>query len=62
MGIQIFNSGEFGEIRTITENGKVMFCGTDVARALGYAKPQNAVSRHCREDGSAFHGVIDNLG
>ena len=28
--LQIFNSPEFGEIRTIEENGKVMFCGSDV--------------------------------
>ena len=44
----IFKSPEFGEIRTIEENGKVLFCGSDVARALGYAKPQNAIDRHCR--------------
>ena len=46
--LQIFNSPEFGEIRTIEENGKVMFCGSDVARALGYVKPQNAISTHCK--------------
>lgn len=33
---------------SVGENGKVLFCGTDVARALGYAKPNDAVSRHCR--------------
>lgn len=60
--IRIFNNSEFGDIRTVSEGGKVLFCGSDVARALGYAKPQDAVARHCREDGSAFHGVIDNLG
>ena len=35
--LQIFNSPEFGEIRTINENGAVLFCGSDVARALGYS-------------------------
>lgn len=44
----IFNNPEFGEIRTIEEDGKVLFCGSDVAKALGYAKPQNAIDRHCR--------------
>ena len=34
--IEIFNSPEFGSIRTLEQNGKVLFCGTDVATALGY--------------------------
>ncbi len=46
--IQIFNNPEFGNIRTIEENGVPLFCGSDVARALGYAKPQNAVATHCK--------------
>lgn len=46
--IQIFNNPEFGEIRTIEEGGKVLFCGRDVATALGYAKPQKAISDHCK--------------
>lgn len=43
-----FSSPEFGEIRTLEENGAVLFCGTDVARAMGYARPNAAVSVHCR--------------
>lgn len=46
--LMIFNNPEFGEVRTIEENGKVLFCGSDVAKALGYAKPQNAIDRHCK--------------
>ena len=46
--LQIFNNPEFGEVRTIEEEGKVLFCGADVAKALGYAKPNDAISRHCR--------------
>ena len=47
--IQLFNNPEFGEIRTLeTTNGDVLFCGIDVATALGYAKPNNAISAHCR--------------
>jgi prophage antirepressor-like protein len=45
--LMIFNNPEFGEVRTIEEDGKVLFCGSDVARALGYAKPQDAVKAHC---------------
>lgn len=47
-GIQNFFNPEFGEIRTIEKDGKVLFCGNDVAKALGYEKPQNAITVHCR--------------
>jgi prophage antirepressor-like protein len=46
--IQIFNNSEFGDIRTIMEGGKVLFCSSDVANALGYSNSRDAVSRHCR--------------
>lgn len=38
----------FGEIRTLEENGKVLFCGSDVAKALGYSNTRDAINRHCR--------------
>ena len=47
--IQIFTNELFGSIRTLEENdGKVLFCGSDVAKALGYKKPNDAISVHCR--------------
>lgn len=46
--LQIFESNDFGQLRTIDDDGKIMFFATDVAKMLGYAKPQDAVSRHCR--------------
>ena len=46
--LRVFNSEKFGTIRTITENGKTLFCGADVARALGYSNPNKAVNDHCR--------------
>ena len=45
--IQVFNNPEFGEIRTICEDNKVLFCGNDVAKALGYAVPRKALLDHC---------------
>ena len=44
--IQIFTSEVFGEIRTCQVNNQIMFVGKDVATALGYAKPENAISTH----------------
>ena len=36
MELQIFNSTEFGSVRTATFNGEIMFVGKDVADILGY--------------------------
>lgn len=46
--LQIFNSEEFGEIRTAEINGKPYFVGTDVAKALGYSNPRKAILDHCK--------------
>ncbi|GFI51181.1 ORF6C domain-containing protein [Lachnospiraceae bacterium 62-26] len=46
--MRIFNNPEFGEIRVIAINGEPWFVGRDVAKALGYARPDNAVITHCR--------------
>lgn len=47
--LQIFDSAEFGTVRTIeTEDGKVLFCGKDVAAALNYVSTANAISAHCK--------------
>ena len=48
MDISTFNNSEFGEIRTIQKDDKVLFCGSDIARALGYARPADAISAHCK--------------
>ena len=41
----------FGEIRTMTnEKGETFFVGKDVATALGYSKPENAVAMHVDTD------------
>lgn len=46
--LTIFNNVEFGEIRTLEINDKPYFCGSDVAKALGYAIPSKAVNTHCK--------------
>lgn len=46
--LQIFNSEEFGEIRTIEIDGKPYFVGTDVTKALGYSNPRKAILDHCK--------------
>lgn len=46
--LQIFDNPKFGSVRTIEENGKVLFCGNDVASALGYKSPKDAIANHCK--------------
>lgn len=46
--LQIFSSDEFGQIRTAEINGKPYFVASDVATALGYATPRDAIARHCK--------------
>lgn len=46
--LEIFKNEEFGEIRTLLINDNPYFCANDVAKALGYAKPNNAILTHCR--------------
>ena len=58
--MQIFKNEQFGEVRMIEENGKPLFCGSDVARALGYARPNDAVTRHAR--GTLKRRILTNGG
>ena len=44
--IQKFVNQEFGEIRTLILDEEPWFVGKDVAQALGYKKPENAIAAH----------------
>lgn len=46
--IKIFENADFGSIRTIEQDGKVLFCGRDIATALGYQRPADAIAAHCK--------------
>lgn len=59
--IKVFESNEFGTVRTdMDESGKVLFCASDVATALGYAKPRNAIAAHCK--GALKRGILTTGG
>ena len=60
--IQIFNNPQFGQIRTLEVNNQPYFVGNDVALALGYAKPRNAISQHVDNEDALKQGVPDNQG
>lgn len=48
--LQTFNNAEFGQIRTVQLNNETYFVGKDIAEALGYANPKNAVPTHVSEE------------
>ncbi|MCD7736867.1 MAG: ORF6C domain-containing protein [Lachnospiraceae bacterium] len=46
--MQIFQNEEFGQIRTIDVDGKIYFVANDAAKALGYKRPADAITTHCK--------------
>lgn len=46
--LTIFNNELFGEVRFIQVDGKPYAVGSDVAKALGYARPTKAIQDHCK--------------
>lgn len=55
--MEIFKSEEFGELRVIVINDKEYFDAITSAKVLGYSNPHDAIKRHCRKEGVAFHEV-----
>lgn len=58
--LQVFTNDAFGTIRTVEHEDKVYFCGRDVATALGYKDPTNAIKQHCK--GVAIHHPLETAG
>lgn len=48
--LQIFESPEFGQVRTVVIENEPWFVGKDVANILGYANTKDAISSHVEED------------
>lgn len=47
--VQVFNNEDFGNIRAaVADNGNPIFCARDVAIALGYKNPNDAIAKHCK--------------
>lgn len=58
-GIQIFNSSEFGEIRTVSIGGEAWFVAKDISDKLGYAQTSNMMKRIDDEDSKS--SVLDGM-
>lgn len=57
--MQIFNSEEFGDIRTVTINEEPWFVGKDVAKALGYSNTRDALATHISEEDKNTVAISD---
>lgn len=58
----IFKNNEFGQLRTFVDlEGKPWIAGVDVARALGYKNPTNAIKTHCKQNRTLKHRMNHRL-
>lgn len=48
--VKVFESAEFGSVRTVEVNGEPYFVGKDVATILAYTNPQKAIRDHVDEE------------
>ena len=46
--VKVFENEQFGNVRIIADGDKYLFCGCDVAKSIGYKRPNDAISMHCR--------------
>lgn len=60
--LTIFENPEFGHIRGLKIEGEPWFVGRDVALALAYAKPQNALARHVDPEDKRVAPIQGTLG
>ena len=58
--LQVFHNHEFGQIRMVEVDGKMHAVGNDVAKSLGYARPYEAVTAHCK--GAVTYRVLTDGG
>lgn len=60
--LQIFNSEEFGDMRTVTIDDETWFVGKDVANALGYERATKAIQDHVDDDDKDEVPIQDSIG
>lgn len=60
--LQIFKNSDFGQVRVVKKSNQLWFGASDIAKALGYSNPRDAIVKHCSLDGVATYDIIDSLG
>lgn len=56
--LQIFNSPDFGQIRTIQKNGEPWFVGKDVAEILGYSNTPKVIRDHVDDEDKLTERIV----
>ena len=59
--IKVFENPEFGSIRTVEQDSEPWLAGKDVAAALGYSNPRDAISKHVDDEDKGV-AKCDTLG
>lgn len=62
MDIRVFDNADFGELRVVDNGNETLFCGKDVAAALGYTNTNKAIVDHCKGDLTNRYPIQDSLG
>lgn len=60
--LQVFSNPDFGEVRRVEIDGVFWLVGSDVAKALGYSKPLNAIADHVDQEDTLKQGILTNGG
>lgn len=60
--LKIFESAEFGEVRTVELDGAPWFVGKDVTDILGYQNPSEALSDHVDDEDKLNSKTLSSLG
>lgn len=59
--LHTFQNPEFGNIRTVMIDGEPWFVGKDVAEALGYTNPRDALSKHVDDEDKKTVAIRDGI-
>lgn len=60
--MQVFQNAEFGSVRSVSVNGEPWLVGKDVAEALGYSNPRDALSKHVDDEDKDAVAIRDTIG
>lgn len=59
--IQIFESPDFGQVRTVTHKGAIYFVGKDIADILGYSNTRKAITDHVDTEDKDYVTICDAM-
>ncbi len=57
--LTVFENAQFGQVRTVEREGEPWFVGKDVAAALGYQNPRDALATHVEDEDKAGVAIHD---